>query len=71
MAYTCQKRQRVDFLLPPEIKSAMDDFCRRHDLTRTAFLETLIRQFLKKRKIYVKPAQLHYYDNVDDMPLNP
>ena len=66
------RRKMITIKLPPLIIETMDSFCAENQLTRTHYIEDLIRADLKRRKrIITKKIINKTWDDIEDMPLYP
>ena len=65
-----RKNNRLYFRCSKEYKNVIENFCNENDMTISFFIDTLIRQFFKSRKIELKTI-IRNWKGVDDMPANP
>jgi len=64
-------RIRKDITISKMVVKEADELCIKLDLTRSAYIEMLIRADLKKRNILVenKPEPVKWEGEIEDMPL--
>lgn len=62
---------RKDFTISEMVIKKADELCIKLDLTRSTYIEMLIRADLKKRNILVenKPEPVKWEGAIEDMPL--
>lgn len=65
------QRRRIDLRLPSYVIEAMDNFCAQNSITRTFYIETLIRQNLKNRVEKINQKIKTTWDDIEDIPLMP
>jgi metal-responsive CopG/Arc/MetJ family transcriptional regulator len=66
-------RKRVDLRLPQTLIDIIDKFCASQNMTRTFYIETLIRNDIKQKSLLMEPSQKikRTWSSIDDMPTKP
>jgi metal-responsive CopG/Arc/MetJ family transcriptional regulator len=59
-------RKRIDIKLPQIVITKIDELCIKKAITRTNYIETLIRMDLKKRNIIIEEQPLKDYGKFED-----